>query len=247
MRLTPTVCLVWKATTSPCHPEPQRRISSVDRWRPSQPGHEGDLIAQLLQHYGLALATLVVFAAELDVPTIVPVEVVLLLTGAYLVHSPGELLSALALLAAADFAGTLALYAAARRGGGWLRRALLRAGHRRLVRRFAEWHGRLGGHDLALVLLGHLVPGLRMGVAPGAGLLDVPPRIMVLGTLPGALLWVGIPLGLGYAFQREIDRLVRWAGALDRAALIAVLVALAALALAWWLRRQFRERRAHDG
>ena len=172
-----------------------------------------------------------------------PVEVVLLLTGAYLVHSPAGLLGALALLATADFAGTLALYAAARRGGGLLRRWLRRAGHPRLLRRFAGWRRRLGRHDLALICLGHLLPGLRMSVAPGAGLLNFPLGIMLLGTLAGALLWVGIPLGLGYHFHAEIARLVRLAGEADRATVLAVVAAIAVLALAWWLHRRLEGER----
>jgi hypothetical protein len=73
-------------------------------------------ILSLIAHYGLPLVALIVCAGELGFPTGVPVEIALLLTGAYAIHSVPMLLVGVILVAAADLLGTTSLHLIMRTG-----------------------------------------------------------------------------------------------------------------------------------
>jgi len=74
-------------------------------------------ILPLILHYGVPLVALMLFAGEIGIPTGIPMEITLLLAGAYAVHSLPELLFGLALVTVADLSGTTLLHLVARTGG----------------------------------------------------------------------------------------------------------------------------------
>jgi membrane protein DedA with SNARE-associated domain len=163
-----------------------------------------------VHQYGLPLVALLVFLTELGIPSGIPNEVFLLLVGATAVHSFPELAGAIALVAAADLLGTSGLFLLARAGGGRVATWLLHGGKgERVLRR---WQGRLGRsawRDVALVVGGRLVPLARTPFTLAMGLLRLRPRYFLLGAVPGALVWAGWPLTVGYVLRNRVDAVVR--------------------------------------
>lgn len=174
---------------------------------------------------------------EIGLPTGVPMEVAILLAGAFAVHTPGQLLAALAIIVAADALGSTLLFLASRTGGNWvLDRVLARVG-RRSEATMRRWRSRLGDHDVGVVAVGRMLPLVRMYFSIGAGLLRVRPRDFLLGAAPGALVWAGTPLILGFVFRTQVDRLTL---GYDRFAhwLFLVMPAFTlAVIIGWWVRR----------
>ncbi|HUZ00056.1 MAG TPA: VTT domain-containing protein [Thermomicrobiaceae bacterium] len=187
--------------------------------------------------YGVPLVAVLVMVNETGLPTGVPLELVVLLCGALVVHSLAGLLAALAALVAGDVLGTTAIYLLARVGGSRLLGRGLRRFSRRGEETLARWRERLGGHDRRLVFVGRSLPLVRMYVSIGAGLLRVPLRDFLLGAVPGAIVWAGTPLALGYLFRAGVDHAVDDYAHLA-SYLVMVMPALAIVAAVWWLRRQ---------
>jgi membrane protein DedA with SNARE-associated domain len=159
-------------------------------------------VLPLILQYGLLVAVLLVLVGQLGVPTGVPAELVLAIVGGYAVHSFGALLGALCLLAAADVLGSVTLFLLARRGGAGL------------AARFA---GRLpGGVDPALprwphrlrsrraVFLVRALPLVRIYGPVGSGLLRTRTRDYLAGAVPAGLVWVGVPLALGFLLRGQL-------------------------------------------
>lgn len=192
----------------------------------------------LINQYGLLLVFAVVLVEQVGVP--LPSLPVLLLAGA--LAATGHL-SAVAVIAVA-FVGCLipdlAWYAAGRRFGGRVMRLLCRLSLspdsciHRSEQHFARWRG-------GSLLVAKFVPGLSLIAPPLAGALGLPLRAFITFDGIGALLWVGIATGIGYAFAGEIDRVL---GVLGNAGSILLDVALGLLAiyitLRWWRRRRAR-------
>lgn len=150
---------------------------------------------------------LLVGAGELGFPTGIPVEVALLLTGAYAVHSLPALAVAVAVVSLGDLAGTTLLHLAVRTGGVRLLDRLLARHTTRGGDFLAGWRRRLGGRDTAVVFVVRLLPLVRMYVSIGMGLLRIRLRSFVLGAAPAAVVWAGTPMIVGYAFRADAQRL----------------------------------------
>lgn len=183
----------------------------------------------------MPLVALLVCAGEIGVPTGIPVEVALLLAGAYAVHSLPALVAGVLLVALADLLGTTTLHLVVRTGGVRLMERLLRRHDARREDAIGRWRRRLGGRDAAVVFVVRLLPLARMWVSIGAGLLRVRFRSFLLGAAPAALLWAGTPLVLGYAFRGDVHR---WEARYTTGAhlLLAALPAVGLLTgLAWWI------------
>ena len=178
-----------------------------------------------------------VFINEIGLPTGVPMEVAILLAGAFAVHSPGQLLAALLILVGADVLGTTVLFLASRTGGNWvLDRVLAHVGGRgeQTMRR---WRDRFGGHDVAVVAVGRMLPLVRMYFSIGAGLLRVRPRDFWIGAAPGALAWAGSPLVLGYLFRSQVDRITLGYDRFDHWLFLVMPVFTLGVIVVWWVRR----------
>ncbi len=193
-------------------------------------------ILPLILHYGVPLVALMLFAGEIGIPTGIPMEITLLLAGAYAVHSLPELFFGLALVTVADLSGTTLLHLVARTGGV---RLLTRLLHRHAAQQntaVERWRRRLGDRDVAVVFVGRLLPLVRMSVAIALGLIRIPVRHFLLGAAPAALLWAGTPLTLGYLFRADVQAFAARYTALSQVLLLALPAVSLIGALVWWVR-----------
>jgi membrane protein DedA with SNARE-associated domain len=167
----------------------------------------------------------------MGIPTGVPMKLVLLLTGAYLIASPPMLLAAIALLATVELAGTLVLHGVARRGGVRLLERMASDRQARVQATFDRWRARLGGRDVAAIAVLRLIPFVRFGVTIGSGLAGIRPRDFIAGSAIAAVIWTSVPLSLGYAFRASLEPVERAYGSLLAAAPLAFGIAMLAAGL----------------
>lgn len=178
-----------------------------------------------------------VFVGELGVPTGMPVEVALMIAGAFAIHSYAELGAGLVVVMLADISGTTTLHLVARTGGVRLLTRLLRK-HEERSRAFLErWRVKAGGHDVGIVFVGRLLPIARMYMAIGTGLIRIPFRDYVIGASPAALIWAGIPLTAGYFLRADVNRVAKQYTRIEHVAMIIIPVLVAAILVAWWVHR----------
>ena len=154
--------------------------------------------------YGLPIVTLVMFASATGIPTGVPVKLIMLFTGAYLVSSWQMLLPVILVMALAELGGTLVLHGIARTGGVKVLSRIASDRQARVQASFEQWQRRLGGRDVAAIAVLRLIPFVRMGTTVGAGLVGLKLRDFILGSAIAALFWAGIPLMLGYVFRANL-------------------------------------------
>jgi len=174
---------------------------------------------------------------EIGLPTGVPMEVAILLAGAFAVHTLGQLLAALAIIVAADVLGTTVLFLASRTGGNWILDRVLAHVGRRGEETMRRWRSRLGGHDVGVVAVGRMLPLVRMYFSIGAGLLRVRLRDFLLGSTPGAVVWAGVPLVVGYVFRTEVDRVTLGLDRFDHLLFLVMPVFTLLVIVVWWVRR----------
>lgn len=178
-----------------------------------------------------------VFVGELGVPTGMPVEVALLIAGAFAIHTfPGLVLGLIAVMVA-DVAGTVTLHLVARTGGVRLLSRLLQR-HEERSREFLEhWRAKFGGRDISIVFVGRLLPIARSYVAVGTGLLRIPFRDYVIGAAPASLLWAGLPLSAGYIFRTHVYSIAKQYTRIEHLAFIVAPVLIAIGVIIWWVHR----------
>lgn len=119
---------------------------------------------------------------------------------------------------------------------GWRQRHALWARIGRGLDRLLPLYRR---HPKTLLVLNRFMPSVRALIFVAAGM-ERSPRLQVIG-LGGlsALLWLLLLFLIGYLVGRDFEELSRW---VERWSLAAGIVL--ALALAWWLWRQFHPRRS---
>jgi membrane protein DedA with SNARE-associated domain len=154
--------------------------------------------------YGLPIVALTLLFSAAGIPTGVPIHVVLLLAGAYLIGSLPGLAVAILAMAAAELAGTLLLHLIARTGGVRLLERMASDRQDRVQATFDRWRGRLGGRDVAVITMLRLIPFVRMGTTVGTGLLGIRLRDFVIGAGVSAVIWTALPLSIGYAFRSHV-------------------------------------------
>jgi membrane protein DedA with SNARE-associated domain len=170
---------------------------------------------------------LVIFVSAVGIPTGVPVYVLLVLAGAYLVTSWPVLLIAILAMGLAELAGTLVVHIVARTGGVQLLDRLADKHQAQVHETFARWKRRLGDRDIPAIAVLRLVPFVRMGVTIATGLMEVPVRDFTIGAGIAAVIWATLPLTLGYVFRGQLDSVV--AGYDQVAGALPVMLAVAAL------------------
>lgn len=144
-----------------------------------------------------------------------------------------------AALLASSFGSTLAAacwYALGRALGQHRTEALVvRAGHRAGLdaARYAALVARCRRRPFALVLLGQVIPVVRLCVPLIAGVLEVRPRSFLAATAVGNAWWNGMFLGMGFALQRHVSDPAQ-AGI----GVVAVLLSIEAVLAALWRRRR---------
>lgn len=151
-------------------------------------------VYSLIQEYGYFLLFLIVLAGILGLP--VPDEGVLLFAGVLIAKGAMEFLPALLVSSAAVLSGSLINYRIASSCGVWkLARWTKRLRfpvHRwkrsvRIMRKYGVW----------AVPLSYFIPGVRIGVSYGAGLIRLPMRSYAMSSLLGVFGWVGVYLLAG--------------------------------------------------
>ena len=195
-------------------------------------------ILSLIQQYGIPLAALMVFIGEIGIPTILPVEVALLVVGGTAVGSFPALLGGLLVLIAADLLGTTILYSVARTGGvGLLRRVAPRLVSEHDDGVMTRWRRRLGNRDVAVVFVTRLLPLVRMWATVSAGLLRFCLRDFLTGAAPAAALWAGTPLVVGFLFRDHVARLAARYTQASHLLTLVVPAVVVVVVLGWWVWR----------
>ncbi len=192
-------------------------------------------------HYLGLFAVLLV--EEAGVPLPVPGDLFIAAMGFLASTSQASFLPSAGAVTAGVVLGSTALYLVSRHAG---RRLLAFAGgwlgyDAAVEARLERWLHRWGA---AAIVVGRLVPGLRLVMTLVAGSLRLPLPVFALGTFVASLLWAAIYFWLGYTLGAGYQRLAG-AGAVPHWLVFAgVGVAVAALMLVLRLRRAAKRRRA---
>jgi membrane protein DedA with SNARE-associated domain len=201
--------------------------------------HLEQTLLPLIAAHGLPIVTLMVFIAELGLPTGMSPKVGLLVAGSMALQNPPELLLGVAAVTTANVLGTMVLYTVSRSGGtrivGRFQRNRQANGGNVLER----WRARLGGHDAAAVFVGRIVPMVRIYVTIASGLARIPVRPFLLGSAPAGLLWSGIPLSLGYYFRGSVQDFTASGSQMSHLFFIAVPMISVVTGLIWLIKRRF--------
>lgn len=184
-------------------------------------------------HYGGLF--LVILAEEAGVPLPIPGDLFIAGMGFLAQRGGAAFLPTAAVVTGATVAGATVLYQVSRRAG----RPLLV----KVARRFGFTEAReqrleawLTHHGAVAVVVGRLVPGLRIVMTVVAGVLGLRPSTFVVGTFFAGIVWSTLYFWLGFVLGEGTERLGgvaalegRWPWALGAVGL-AALAALAALA-----------------
>lgn len=193
-------------------------------------------IIALIAQYGLLLVFFNVLVEQAGMP--VPAIPTMIVAGA--LSANGKLPLAGVVLAAvlACLLSDLLWYWAGRRFGSGVMRTICRISLspdscvKQSELRFQRWRGRV-------LLIAKFVPGLSTVAPPLVGAMGLRAGTFVLLDGLGSLLWVGVAVGLGYAFAAQIDDLL---AAMASAGTVALELLLGLLALyitaKWWQRRR---------
>lgn len=193
-------------------------------------------IIALIAQYGLLLVFFNVLVEQAGVP--VPAVPTMIVAGA--LSANGKLPLAGVVLAAliACLLSDLLWYWAGRRFGSGVMRTICRISLspdscvKQSELRFQRWRGRV-------LLIAKFVPGLSTVAPPLVGAMGLRAGTFVLLDGLGSLLWVGVAVGLGYAFAAQIDDLLAAMASAGTVAFELLLVLLALyIAAKWWQRRR---------
>ena len=193
-------------------------------------------IILLIAHYGLLLIFFNVLIEQLGVP--VPAVPTLVVAGALVASGKMPLAGVVLVAVLACLLGDLLWFCAGRHYGAGVMRTICRISLspdscvKQSELRFQRWRG-------GVLLIAKFVPGLSTVAPPLVGAMGLRlPAFLLLDGL-GSLLWVGIAMGLGYAFAAQVDQLLT---ILTSAGTFAFELLLCLLALyivvKWWQRRR---------
>lgn len=193
-----------------------------------------DVVSQWVAHYGFVIVAVLLFVESAGLP--VPGEAALVTAAALAGRGTMSVVGVLI----AGYAGTIF----GSHAGYWIG---AREG-RSLITRHGRWVGLtpermvrteafFARHGAKTVFLGRFVAFLRSFAGIFAGITAMPVRVFALYNALGGVVWVTTFSGLGYAFGRNLPRLVRYLGRVSL--MLAILVALVvAVAFAWrWFER----------
>lgn len=163
--------------------------------------HLAHLVLSFFSAHELTAIFTLLTAEEAGIPLPIPGDTLLILAGARHPHTALYVASILAASTLAVFCGSSILYWIMRRNGRVLLTRYGRFIHLKPERlaRMERWFARRG--RLAIVL-GRLIPGLRMPTTMMAGLSDVPYRVFAPTTFLAAVIWSAIYFWLGMLITR---------------------------------------------
>lgn len=191
-------------------------------------------LRDVLADYPLTAATLILFFEELGIPSPIPSDVLMLLVGARAREGLYPYWQVILALEIATILGTTGLFFFSRRFGravvdryGWLlhlgpetlgkaERAITKSGGRAIV-------------------IGRIIPGLRIVTPIAAGVLDVPLRTFLPAVSIGALIYIAAFIAAGALAGPIVTPF------LERLALpVGAIASLAAVGFAWYLVRRLK-------
>jgi membrane protein DedA with SNARE-associated domain/rhodanese-related sulfurtransferase len=182
-------------------------------------------IVQYLVQHGYSVLFAAVFANQVGLP--VPSILFLLAAGALAGSGKLSLTAALGLALAASMLADWVWYAAGRHWGDTILHFIHGlaidpdAAERRSKKNFAKY-------GPAVLLVAKFVPGLDAAAPPLAAISGISPLRFLAFDAAGVSLWSCAYTGLGYAFRRDLNRAVTYAGRMGR---LFVIVALAGLCI----------------
>jgi membrane protein DedA with SNARE-associated domain/membrane-associated phospholipid phosphatase len=188
-----------------------------------------DVVNQWVAQYGYALVALFLLIESAGVP--IPGETALVTAAALAGRGTLSIVG----VVVAGFAGTVA--------GGHLGYWIGLRGGAALVHRHGRWvglneerlaktHAFFAQHGAKTIALGRFVAFLRSFIGIFAGLSQMPARTFMLYNAIGGVVWVATFSVLGYAFGRNLPRLIRYIGRVSL--LVALLIALVAAVVFLW-------------
>ncbi|RDS79543.1 sulfurtransferase [Dyella monticola] len=193
-------------------------------------------IVALIAEYGLLLVFINVLVEQAGVP--LPAVPTLVVAGALASVGKLPLAAVIAVALAACLISDFAWYWAGRQYGAVVMRTLCRISLspdscvKQSELRFQRWRGQI-------LLIAKFVPGLSTIAPPLMGAMKLRPQVFVLLDGLGSLIWIGLVVGLGYAFSQQIDRVLfvlASAGTITVECLAALLIAY--ILVKWWQRKR---------
>lgn len=190
-----------------------------------------DVVSQWVAHYGYALVALFLFIEALGVP--IPGETAMVTAAALAGRGTLSIVGVMIAGFVGTVAGGHAGYWLGVRGG----RALLTK-HGRWVglteARLDKTHKFFDHHGAKTVLLGRFVAVVRSFIGILAGLTSMPMRRFAGYNAVGGALWVTTFSLLGYAFGRNLPRLVHYIGRVSLVVALLIAVVVSVVFLSRW-------------
>jgi len=182
-----------------------------------------------LAHYGILLVGINVLLQQLGLP--IPSVPTMMVAGALAAAGRLSLAGAFAIAVAASLLADLLWFWAGRRFGYPVLRLLCRVSLSpdTCVRETEGIFERWGFYS---VVVSKFVPGFSTVGPPIAGALKMRASAFVVASLTSAALWVGVYMGIGYVFTRQIDLVLGWMAENFGKAALAIGLALGAY-IAW--------------
>ena len=195
-----------------------------------------DLLSALFGDYGLSIVFGAVFLEQVGPP--IPSGPLLVVAGALSAEGRLSALLVGGTAWAASMIAKVALYFVGGRYGRQAMSALCRlavtpdSNIGKADKHFEKW-------GAALLVLAEFIPGVRT-IAPSlAGAEKVRPAPFLAYSALGALLWTALYLGIGVAFDKQIDRILNLVEQSGKVAIGVVGAAIAAYGVVrWWRRRR---------
>jgi len=194
-------------------------------------------LISLLEQYGLTFVFLHVLAEQAGVP--LPAYPTLIVAGALIAHANYGVSELLLAAVAASLIADLAWYFAGARLGRPVLRTLCRISLSpdSCVRQTESIYFRWGAPSL---LVAKFIPGFAAVATALAGSIRTRLWVFLLFDGLGALLWAGLAVGLGLAFQDAVNDVIEVLEQLGKWGLLAIVAAFAlVVALKWWQRQRF--------
>ena len=173
----------------------------------------------LLSQHGLAIVFANVLLTQAGVP--VPAVPLLIVAGAFVAQGQLGLVPLLSVTVLASLLGDTPWYLAGRRYGYRILRTLCRVALEpdSCVKQTENIFERWGPPSL---MVAKYIPGFATVAPPLAGTMKLAAPWFVLYRAVAALLWAGLPIAIGAAFQAEVERAIAWLEGLGTGALIVI-------------------------
>jgi membrane protein DedA with SNARE-associated domain len=192
----------------------------------------------LLAQYGLVLVALIIFCGEIGLPTLIPGEIALLFAGSQFIHSPAQLVAAIAGFGVLDIIATSTIHIASRSAGNRLLMRVLRLIMRdpdRAEATLARWRDRLGGYDSLVVFVTRLIPMFRLYASISTGLIRIRLRSFFTGVSPASFVWATTPLTVGYLLRNRVGSITHGYSAMMHSVILGSVALTILIFVSWWM------------